>query len=84
MSTHRITHVLSAIALLALTACGSFGGPDVTAARDAAAISRQIKANPEKTDTILKEAGTDRAAFEALLYDIAADPDASRAYSEAL
>jgi hypothetical protein len=76
-------HVLAAIGLFALTACGG-GGADVSQAKEAAALAKQIQAKPDQADAILKEAGTDRAAFEALLYDIAADPDASRAYAEAL
>ena len=83
MNTNTLITTMCALGLLALTACGG-GGPGVTQARDAAALAKRIQAQPDAADSILSEAGTDRAAFEALLYDIAADPAASRAYAEAL
>jgi hypothetical protein len=71
-----------------LVACTGGGGStaevSATSARDAAAIAKKIQARPGDADAILKEAGTDRAAFEALLYDIAQDPEASQAYADAM
>ncbi len=74
---------------LGLVACTGGGGAtsaavSASAAQDAAALAKKIQARPAAADQILQEAGTDRAAFEALLYDIAQDPAASAAYTAAL
>ncbi len=55
-----------------------------TAAKEAAGIAKRVQARPADADKILAEAGTDRAAFEGLLYDIAQDADASRIYADAM
>ncbi len=47
-------------------------------------IAKAIKANPGKTDAILKKHGTDAAAFEALLFEIASDPAMSAEYAAGL
>jgi hypothetical protein len=49
----------------------------------AARIAREIEARPDQADAILERYGKTREEFEAMLYDIAADPDLSRAYKEA-
>ncbi len=50
---------------------------------DAARLATDILDNPAGTDTILAKAGTDRGAFDALLYELAMDPDLAHAYEEA-
>lgn len=70
--------------VVATVACT--GGPSSTPsdAREAAAISRQLRAAPQRTEQILADAGTNAKAFEARLYAISKDPDASAAYAEAM
>jgi hypothetical protein len=80
-----VTRFITTLVLaVSLAACS--GGASVPTAKavEAAALAKKIQADPAKADAILKAAGTDRDAFEALLYDIAQDPEASRAYSDAL
>jgi len=50
----------------------------------ASRIAREIEARPDQADEILERHGKTRQEFEKLLYDIAADPDLSRAYTQAL
>lgn len=71
------------LAFLGTSGCGWLWGstPDVA---KIAAIAKKIEADPSKVDAILKEAGTTRKAFEADLYTIAEDADASAAYEKAL
>lgn len=52
---------------------------EVLAARTADAI----EAEPGRADEILAEHGYDQASFEALLYEIASDPDRAAAYEAA-
>jgi hypothetical protein len=49
----------------------------------AVAVANQIAASPEQADSILEEAGLDRDSFEALLYEIAKDPELSKSYAVA-
>ena len=49
----------------------------------AVTIANAIKKDPTRVDAILAENGTTRADFEALLYEIAADPALAYSYSEA-
>jgi len=65
---------------------GSASGASTTQAMVdvAARIAREIEARPDQADAILKRNGRTREEFEKLLYDIAADPDLSRAYNQAL
>jgi len=69
---------------------GEGGGSAPAAAGDqgmvdlAASIAREIEASPDQADAILQRHGKTRAEFEQLLYDIAADPELSRAYNQAL
>lgn len=50
----------------------------------AVATARAIKAQPMAIDSILREHGLTRADFDALLYDIAADPELARSYAMAM
>jgi hypothetical protein len=50
----------------------------------AAEIAREIQKAPGDADAILEKHGTTREEFEELLYEIAADPELSRAYREAV
>lgn len=47
-------------------------------------IAREIQASPDAADAILQRHGKTREEFEQLLYDIAADPDLSHLYNQAL
>ena len=53
-------------------------------ARLAAAIAREIEADPDGSTAILERNNMTRDEFEALLVEIAADPELSRTYSSAL
>lgn len=44
-------------------------------------IANQISSDPGSADSILAGAGLDREAFEALLYEIAKDPELSKSYA---
>lgn len=47
----------------------------------AVTLANQISADPSQADSILEAAGMDRGAFEALLYEIAKDPELSKSYA---
>jgi hypothetical protein len=47
----------------------------------AARISRAIQADPDHAEDVLRQNGMTEDQFEALLYEIAADPQMSRDYS---
>ena len=47
-------------------------------------IAQAIEADPDRIETILEEAVMTADEFEALLYDIAADPELSRLYNHAM
>lgn len=47
----------------------------------AVTLANDIAATPANADTILEAAGMDRESFEALLYEIAKDPDLSKSYA---
>ena len=49
----------------------------------AVTLANRIAAAPDSADTILDEAGMDRSAFEALLFEIARDPELSKSYAVA-
>jgi len=53
-------------------------------AAKAAALSKEIRANPDDADAILERSGMTRAQFEELMYEIAADEELSKAYQDAL
>ena len=50
----------------------------------AVAVAREIEADPEDLDAILKRHGLTAEAFEDLLYEISSDPEQSKAYNTAL
>lgn len=80
-----MSRFITAVALaVALAACSGGSSVSTTKAKEAPALAKKIQKEQAKADAILEEAGTDRDAFEALLYDIAQDPEASKAYSDAL
>jgi hypothetical protein len=65
-------------AMALLIAC-SGGSP----ATEAAAIANEIEKDPANADAVLKKHGTTAAAFEAQLYEIAADPAQTDEYLSA-
>ena len=77
---------------LLLVACGSGSqkapSPGATTtppkAAQAAAIAKDIRANPDDADAILAKHGMTRQQFEDLMYEIAADEDLTKAYEQAL
>ncbi len=80
-----MTRVLSALLLLVAvaTGCGDDGEPQDIAERGAA-IAREIRADPEHAEDILQEHEMSIEDFEALMYEIAADPEMSEKYQELL
>lgn len=50
----------------------------------AIAVAKEIEADPDAAEDILARHGLDAEAFEAMMYDIADDPEKSRAYNEAV
>jgi hypothetical protein len=80
-----IRHARFALFALAFaSACGSGTSASSVDVAATAALAKKIRANPSGADAILSEAGTTSAQFEADLYTIARDPDASKAYAKAL
>lgn len=85
------------LVLLALTACGT-AEPDGTPAaapqaaaeayddlaKQAAMISRELRASPDDAEAILAKHSLSAEAFEAMLFKVAADPDLSKRYNEAV
>jgi hypothetical protein len=67
---------------LALTGCGSCGSEDEVLR--AAEIAREIRERPDDTEAILEEHEMTIEELEALMYEIAADPEKSQRYQEAL
>jgi|Wag4MinimDraft_19_1082662.scaffolds.fasta_scaffold81688_2 hypothetical protein len=82
MSTFR--NLLGALALLVAAACTGSDAPSPDTARRAAAVAREVQAKPAAAAAAVEAGGWSVADFEALLYDIAADPDAAAAYTAAL
>lgn len=70
-------------AVLGLSACGG-GTSGADDAVQAATIAKEIKADPTNAASVLEKHGLTEAGFEAQLYEIAADPDASKKYNEAM
>ncbi len=80
MTTARIL-----VAALLLAACGGKPVPPTAdQVQEVAAIASLVKADPARSDAILADHGLDRPAFEALLFDIAADPAKAQVYTAAL
>lgn len=44
-------------------------------------VANKISVDPGAADSILADAGLDRESFEALLYEIAKDPELSKSYA---
>lgn len=59
------------------------GASDMTPVDHAVAVARAIRAQPTAADSILAAHDLTRDAFDALMYDIAADSALARAYTEA-
>ena len=64
---------------------GEDGGQDMYAAFDprvakAAKVARSIEADPTRADEALTELGMDREQLDALMYEIAKDPDLTGEY----
>jgi hypothetical protein len=73
--------ILLSLCLASLPGCGDDGESDDPVERGAA-IARQIKADPESAEEILEEHEMSIEDFEALMYEIAADPEMSERYQE--
>lgn len=69
--------------LLLVAACRG-AAPTVTEAAQAGVVARQVADDPAKGAAALAENGWTEAEFEALLYDIAADPGLTQAYISGL
>jgi hypothetical protein len=81
--TRRMTILCSIV----LAACG--GSPDKTATPSstvspkvakAAALAKELKANPDDADAILQRHGMTREQFDELMYEIASDEAMSQAF----
>ncbi|MCO4748248.1 MAG: hypothetical protein KC912_25870 [Proteobacteria bacterium] len=90
-----MTHLIR-LTLLALVACGTPEAPtpppevaeaeaptDNPASR-AATIAKAVREAPGEAEAILAKHGLTTTEFEALLYEVAADADLSKAYLKAL
>ena len=77
--------ILMSITVAALArsvpACGCASGGK---AEQAAAIAKKIKAQPDKAEDIVKEAGMTPEQYQQLLREVAGDPDMSAAYANAM
>lgn len=81
-----------AVILVTAGACGhpdetggaASEGSATTSTNRAVAVARAIQATPARADSILAAHGLSRADFDALLYEIAADPSRARAYAETI
>ena len=77
---HRI--LLAAAAAFALVAAGCDDEPEDKALR-AAAIAGEIAESPDDTEAILEDHDMTIEQFEALMYEVAADPELSERYEKA-
>ena len=78
----RILMSITVVALaLSVPACGGASGGK---AEQAAAIAKKIKAQPDKAEDIVKEAGMTPEQYQQLLREVAGDPDMSAAYANAM
>ncbi|MDP2957697.1 MAG: hypothetical protein Q8N53_14825 [Longimicrobiales bacterium] len=89
----RIRTLACGTALILVAACGRPGqeeasvpaGASATAAVDrAVATAQAIQAKPAAADSILAAYGLTRAGFDSLMYEVAADPEQAKAYTEAM
>lgn len=88
----NLTMILVA-ALVVLPGCSWFGGEsksdksdtvDAETLKKAIQTAKNIKKDPTKTESVLKEAGFTRSEFEALMYKVALDDVAAEKYTKAL
>ena len=85
MSTqHSLRVALLGLALAFTLACGGGGGPSTDDAAKAGAVAKRIAADPAAAAPALAEAGWTEAEYKALLFEIAADPALSAAYTQAM
>lgn len=75
--------ILTALLALSLLSCGH-AAPTSAEPDRVAALALELRANPDKADSILGKHGIDRVGFDALMYEIAIDPEKSNAYKAAL
>jgi len=82
MTTRALIRALPLVALLicALACDSEPEGP----AEQAAEIAREIKASPDDAEEILEDHEMSIEEFEAMMYEIAADPDLSERYQALL
>lgn len=71
------------LVLLVLVGAGCDDEPEDKALR-AAEIAQEIRENPEETEAVLEDHDMTIEQFEALIYEVAADPELSERYEEAL
>ena len=91
--------ITASMLVLALTACGGAEAPPAptpaepapaaaeaapSKAEQAAAVAKEIRANPDGATAVLEKHGMTTAAYEALLFEVAADPALSEQYLAAL
>ncbi|HEY8380163.1 MAG TPA: hypothetical protein VIK91_26920 [Nannocystis sp.] len=57
--------------------------PNAEKVKTAAAIAREIAADPEHADEVLRRHGLDREKLDAMMFEIAADPALTEAYMAA-
>ncbi len=57
--------------------------PNSADAAKAAATAKELKAAPDDAEEILKKHGMTEQSFEELMFEIAEDPEKSKAFSEA-
>ena len=81
----RLGRLAFGAALILATACGrERPASPMTPFDHAVAAAKAIQTDPARTDSILAAHGFTRAAFDALMYEIAADSAVARAYAEAI
>jgi hypothetical protein len=74
---------MTAFVFMWMMACGTGSSDGAMEPEQAAELADAIAADPGQADALLSAQGLDRASFDALLYDIAADPALTERYLEA-
>jgi len=74
--------LLAAVVAFGLATAGCDDEPEDKALR-AAAIASEIDESPEDTEAILEDHDMTIGQFEALMYEVAADPELSERYEKA-
>jgi hypothetical protein len=81
----RLTGFLCALVLVGCGGSGKqstpSGAPVSPKVAEAAALAKELEANPDDADAILKRHGMTRQQLEDLMYEIAADDEMSQAYA---